>query len=68
MVKDSLVKIAIGSCHDAARKNNKIFSSIVDYSPNLYIWLGDAVYLDGGNKTCKLDLILSFKDTFTIRT
>jgi phosphodiesterase/alkaline phosphatase D-like protein len=49
---ESEIKIAIGSCHKTKR-NNKIFSTIYDYNPDLYVWLGDAVYLDdSANFTC----------------
>ena len=52
-VKGNQLKIAIGSCHNANTRNNSIFSQVVKYSPDVYVWLGDAVYLDSGNKTCK---------------
>ena len=44
------IKLALGSCHDSSRLKNDsmIFKSIRDVEPDLFIWLGDAVYLDRG--------------------
>ncbi|CAG9324234.1 unnamed protein product [Blepharisma stoltei] len=43
----TLSKIAFGSCHHHKRPPNpKIFYSITNWSPDLYIWLGDSVYAD----------------------
>lgn len=40
-------KIAFGSCHGHLYQSNyEIFSSISKYDPDIYIWLGDAVYAD----------------------
>jgi len=63
-VPGSNITLGIGSCHDSIRqiKNtgnlaqsnasiSGIFHSIKDvYRPDLFIWLGDAVYLDRGDK------------------
>eukprot|EP00347_Sterkiella_histriomuscorum_P017539 403348950 len=50
-VGGSDIKIAVGSCHDSIRINNTIFKTVLDYNPDVYVWLGDAVYLDRGNKS-----------------
>ena len=44
------IKLALGSCHDSSRLKNDsmIFKSIRESEPDLFIWLGDAVYLDRG--------------------
>jgi alkaline phosphatase D len=39
----NLTKIAFGSCADQAFEN-KIFASISNYNPDVWIWLGDIVY------------------------
>ncbi|CAG9324367.1 unnamed protein product [Blepharisma stoltei] len=40
-------KIAFGSCHHHNRaKNPEIFHSISQWKPDLFLWLGDAVYAD----------------------
>ncbi len=53
-IQNDPIKIAIGSCHDNSRlpKNTSslIFKSIAQWKPDVYLWLGDAVYLDRGDK------------------
>jgi alkaline phosphatase D len=39
----NITKIAFGSCADQAVEN-KIFASISNYNPDVWIWLGDIVY------------------------
>eukprot|EP00347_Sterkiella_histriomuscorum_P002368 403368424 len=40
------LKIAFGSCYGMLHFKSDIFKTINQYDPHLWIWLGDAVYLD----------------------
>jgi len=47
LVSGKNTKIAFGSCHGHLFQSNYlIFESIANYHPDIYIWLGDAVYAD----------------------
>lgn len=46
-VSKTLTKIAFGSCYGQFNQSNpKIFTSITENDPDLFIWLGDAIYAD----------------------
>ena len=52
-IASTKINLALGSCHDSSRLSNdsSIFRAIMDKGkPDLFIWLGDAVYLDRGLK------------------
>ncbi|GAB4328934.1 MAG: hypothetical protein OHK0038_02840 [Flammeovirgaceae bacterium] len=49
----NLAKIAFGSCADQ-NAENKIFASISNYKPDIWIWLGDIVY---ANDTQNIDTL-----------
>lgn len=38
-------KLAFGSCN-AHNRDQSIWQSIIDYKPELFVWLGDVVYAD----------------------
>ena len=40
------VNIGVGSCFDLANRPNNILESVVKENFDLFVWLGDAVYLD----------------------
>ena len=46
-VPASALKIAFGSCAKTSVKSNpQIWKSIADWTPQAFVWLGDAVYAD----------------------
>ena len=52
-----ITKIAVGSCYGQFNmKNTEILTSITNWKPDLYIWLGDAVYADLISYADKLEI------------
>ena len=43
---DTTIKIAFGSCYGKPGKSNNIFETIGKDEPDVWIWLGDATYID----------------------
>ena len=43
---DKTIKIAFGSCYGKPGKSNNIFETIAKDEPDVWIWLGDATYID----------------------
>ena len=43
---DSMIKIAFGSCYGKPGKTSTIFETIGNDGPDVWIWLGDATYID----------------------
>lgn len=43
--RDDSINVAFGSCYGKPGYHSDIFSSIVDDSPDLFIWLGDVTYM-----------------------
>ena len=44
------LKLAFGSCYGMMHFKSDIFRTIGEYDPHLWLWLGDAVYLDDISK------------------
>lgn len=45
--KEPITRLAFGSCANQFRKKNpEIFHSIANWNPDLFVWLGDAIYAD----------------------
>ena len=42
----TLTKIAFGSCSGMMKSISKVFKTLTDYDPELFIWLGDTAYVD----------------------
>ena len=51
MEPDDFIRIAFGSCYGPFENDDtaEIFNVIVRDEPDVFIWLGDAVYLDLGS-------------------
>ena len=62
-----VTKIAIGSCYGQFKNTNpRIFESIADDDPDLFIWLGDSIYGDlvSFPKELQIDNLSSLKSLY----